>query len=302
VRRRRGEPPDSLELLLDTLCNTFGGVLFIAMLVAVLLQIGGESTPAETAQSVSAATLAELNDTLAVLRDEVDALEATLGGQEALADRTSTEDLDALIRRREAATAAASRLASARDHSLVDLGRREQRVREIGESLEALESRLAEARGRRDEARERLAEARTSRSRTIHAPVVHRSFKNSIALVVRYERMYVWHRYDSLGNRLGPDLDEVVIVEDTSGGLLTAPNPRAGIPISENPTLKEAVARRLAAFPPDRYDLQIVVRPDSFGSFHTLRSALAEIGYECDILLADRGRIVDRGGADRGVQ
>ena len=33
MSRRSAAKQDSLELLLDTICNTFGGVLFIAILV-----------------------------------------------------------------------------------------------------------------------------------------------------------------------------------------------------------------------------------------------------------------------------
>ena len=37
---------ESLELLLDTMCNAFGGVMFIAMLLGVLSQFA-EVTPPE---------------------------------------------------------------------------------------------------------------------------------------------------------------------------------------------------------------------------------------------------------------
>src|SRR4051812_9561577 len=33
---------DSLELLLDTICNTFGGILFLAVLVIILVQRTGQ--------------------------------------------------------------------------------------------------------------------------------------------------------------------------------------------------------------------------------------------------------------------
>ena len=33
----RNSLPDSLELLLDTMCNTFGGVMFITLSLALLL-------------------------------------------------------------------------------------------------------------------------------------------------------------------------------------------------------------------------------------------------------------------------
>ena len=47
MRRRRPaeNPADSLELLLDTICNTFGGVLFIALLVALLTHVPAADRP-----------------------------------------------------------------------------------------------------------------------------------------------------------------------------------------------------------------------------------------------------------------
>jgi hypothetical protein len=36
MKRRRPAPTDSLDLLLDTMCNTFGGIILIAILVALL--------------------------------------------------------------------------------------------------------------------------------------------------------------------------------------------------------------------------------------------------------------------------
>src|SRR5688500_11906818 len=38
MRRRRTQPPDSLDLLLDTITNAFGGILFLAILVVLLMQ------------------------------------------------------------------------------------------------------------------------------------------------------------------------------------------------------------------------------------------------------------------------
>lgn len=37
---KHGSPTsDSLELLLDTICNTFGGIVFIALLIVVMLRL-----------------------------------------------------------------------------------------------------------------------------------------------------------------------------------------------------------------------------------------------------------------------
>ena len=40
--KRRGPPDSSLELLLDTICNTFGGVLFSSILVCIILRNTGQ--------------------------------------------------------------------------------------------------------------------------------------------------------------------------------------------------------------------------------------------------------------------
>ena len=34
--RKKGEDDSSLDLLLDTMCNTFGGIVFITILVALI--------------------------------------------------------------------------------------------------------------------------------------------------------------------------------------------------------------------------------------------------------------------------
>ena len=44
MSRRRREKPDSFELLLDTMCNTFGGIIMIALLIALLSRDASSDT------------------------------------------------------------------------------------------------------------------------------------------------------------------------------------------------------------------------------------------------------------------
>src|SRR5215212_2230753 len=44
MSRRRRHQPDSLELLLDTMCNTFGGIIMIALLIALLSRDASSDT------------------------------------------------------------------------------------------------------------------------------------------------------------------------------------------------------------------------------------------------------------------
>lgn len=78
MSRRRGRPADSsLELLLDTITNTFGGILFLAILVSLLLQSTGAHESQESRTRGNPLTPAEAADfevRLEDLHDQVDRL------------------------------------------------------------------------------------------------------------------------------------------------------------------------------------------------------------------------------------
>ncbi len=66
-RRQNIELQDSTELLLDTICNTFGGILFISLLVVILVNTSGESSRIELVDDAATLELMELNN----LREEL---------------------------------------------------------------------------------------------------------------------------------------------------------------------------------------------------------------------------------------
>ena len=74
---RRQKPKDSLDLLLDTMCNTFGGIILIAILVALLsgnrLQLASPAASADAAELRAQATeeLTRLQNASAALRQRV---------------------------------------------------------------------------------------------------------------------------------------------------------------------------------------------------------------------------------------
>jgi len=50
VKRRRNTTEDSLELLLDTMCNMFGGIILMALLVVLQTQMTAKSVQAHQKQ------------------------------------------------------------------------------------------------------------------------------------------------------------------------------------------------------------------------------------------------------------
>ena len=68
--KKNHETESSLELLLDTMCNTFGGVMFIAIALIVVLSISSKiSTPeTEDTKEISPQRLEELQAELEKLK------------------------------------------------------------------------------------------------------------------------------------------------------------------------------------------------------------------------------------------
>ena len=71
MRRRSRSPKDSLDLLLDTMCNAFGGIVLIAILVALLIEKPGDGELPETPMTRENLTLLRKAAELSRLEKEI---------------------------------------------------------------------------------------------------------------------------------------------------------------------------------------------------------------------------------------
>lgn len=67
-KRRSGANADSLDLFLDTICNAFGGLLFLAILLTLLVQMQSNDDSGSSQEFVSEVELERL-----VLRERITA-------------------------------------------------------------------------------------------------------------------------------------------------------------------------------------------------------------------------------------
>lgn len=303
MSRRRSAPPDSLELLLDTLCNTFGGVLFIAILVVILLQLSGPEKRNKTSERVTPESIEELARSLETLRKEINVLHKTAQKQELLHNDATTHEITVLRQRLQTARGRRADALTKRDELLLEISHRQINTQRIEAECYEIEKNLSIMRRERDKAKKKVEDERKARSHTVHLPVVHSTSKLSVQAIVQFGRLYIWHRYGPTNQQLGLNTEEFVIVEKTDRGVVTTPRPSSGISLEPGPEFKQAVQRRLSSFSPERYYVQLVVRSDSFREFHLLRDVLAELGYEYSMLPVESGKpVIDRGGRERGVQ
>jgi len=303
MRRPRAKPVDSLELLLDTICNTFGGVLFIAILVSLLLQLSGSEETTTPEETVSAQEFEELAERLEALNAELASLRDVSESQGQLVAQFAPEATRALIAQKNTLEAANNELREQIEQQRIENAKTHARIEQGRSEIAAAEQALEMEKQKAAELAEQIEQSRQARTEELRMPVVHSAgLRRSVGLIVRFGRMYVWHRYDQFGNREGLNTDEFVVIEDSLGRVTTMPNPTAGIPLDSD-TAEAAILSRLSQFSPRSTYVEIVLRPDSFGHFRTLRNALIRRGFEYRLLLVEEGApVADRGGTGSNVQ
>lgn len=155
--RRKPAPTDSLELLLDTICNTFGGILFIAILVVLLLQM----TPGSSQESdqtpvtgIPVATAESQIQEISMLEREIERQQENLKASSELVESMVTKKLKELLEEKKQVEAEEARLKvpisqlsdmtadadkkeSQTRQELADLNRRKQSLEQSKQELES---------------------------------------------------------------------------------------------------------------------------------------------------------------------
>lgn len=302
-RRRRASRQDSLELLLDTICNTFGGVLFIAIMVVMLLQQAGQG-PATAAPQPSAEELEFDTQQLASLSAEVTRQQQIQASQATLVDSLVPDTLRDLIERRKKLLAERAALQAKVDAQQVANAALAASVARVTAEIERLKTDLVTARKHEAQAQAQLAAEQQAKVKDVRLPKQHRAdFKQEIGFVLRYGRLYLWHEYDQQQRRIGLNLRDFVVVSDEGDHLVTRPKPTAGIPLEDTPACRAAIDKLLSTFHPQRHSVCVVARPDSYGHFEHLRNRVVALGYEYRLMPTDADSPVsDRGGSAGAVQ
>lgn len=304
MSRRRSSRPDSLELLLDTICNTFGGVLFIAILVVLLLQQSGGTPTNESSPPASAVELQSLANQLEAVAADLQRLQQNRDSQRAAVQNFVPTEIREQIARRHEITAQQETLQAAIDKLMSENAMLAGRVQQLDSANASVRTDLDAALGRLKQAQAELESERKARVVEVRNPVTHSAGgKQEVGLILRYGRLYVWHKYGPGYQRLGLNTDDFVVLAERNGGLATRPNPTRGVALSESAVSQAAVDQVLQAFDPQSCYLAIIVRPDSYGEFQFLRDRAIRLGFEYRLMPMDNDApVMDRGGRGGQVQ
>ena len=300
-KRNRGRE-NSLELLLDTICNTFGGILFIAILIVILLRMTSKTEADTDMTQVSEAEQLQLEQQHAELRGTLETLRQAAGildEPDEVADSAAAELLDEFKDKQKER----QQLLQQRLSTLDSIAEHQTRINEIARETEQMEKRERGLIERKDDIETALKKEVAKRSQKVEYSEARSSGKQEIQTDMRYGRFYIWHRYGPSGRRLGLNTDEYVVLRETSGAIFTTQMPHAGTIVEDNPNSAGQLTRRLGRFSPTRHYVCVVVWPDSFEQFRHVKKLLVRLGFDYRLIPAKDGQqFTDRGGTSEGVQ
>jgi hypothetical protein len=271
---RRARPDDdgaSLDLLLDTITNTLGGILFLAILLVLLPKA---SRAMVGNHQHSASNVEELRGRLAAIQALAESrrVEAAVSDAvlEAVADPRLASELAEVAELRE---------------TLAELNAEMDRMNEAIGQLRAvnadLQNREEVVKAVATSAREDLAslkeeyssELRRRRS-DLPVPSERAARTTGAKITIRYGRLY-FDRGRSPADDETVNLEDFVHVGVEGTHRVITPKPWGGSEIVVDDKLSSQVKRELNAWPARDYHLEIAVWDDSFDAMRLLRAYLA---------------------------
>ena len=308
MRRRRNtvEASDSLDLLLDTICNTFGGVLFMAMLICLLS--GGPAKPKRPeAEAAARERLRQLEALERRERSEAGADERLARARRdlAAAEANVARWAETLELPPERATALVVQLSNESNRVREALAAGEVvaslsgEAAELREKLAAAEEQLRQSRQKLT-AVERAAEAARERAKTtLRVPTARETDKRQAVVFVSGGRMYAGI-YPDDSYRRGVPLFRGTANNGGRDSLGPGDLPdKLGSPVvADAAAARAALAeQRVTGLDPQRDFVMFAVWPDSHEAFRLLRDAAGEKGLGYGLLLMDAGAAVTFGDA-----
>lgn len=278
MSRKKAAAFDSLDLLLDTICNLFGGVLFIAMLVIIMLNMTGEQAAVETPDASAVEQLSSAQLELADSQAELDSLRRAIREQEELAKKFSDPRVRDLVTESTKKHSSLASVTATHETNLLEAGKKQDDVNRIATALQAMQNALDKIKKQLAAVDQQLQQERQLRTRTVKLPRQKVTSKQQVAYLLKGGRLFAYTRRDSAGAIIRETGD----TQETATGGITylEPVPGGGTPVNPAGDTSGTVSARLAGWDPAQHFVAICVWPDSFEHFSVVRQILVEDGFE----------------------
>ena len=273
-----------MSLFLDTICNTFGGILFILLFVILTLKATEKDfnqskenfTTAHDMEVLSDQIedshieLADINDLYLTVKTELDeidlpALQSFIDEfNEQLAEnkklKTEYNDLDERLR----AVQEEIRQAEIPDENI--LVRLQNLIDDLEDSIDDPKTKV------------NVIKNEVTRNQTM--PQLQAVDKDRVVLVLCFGKLYRLHTSTSTEKEsLYLNTDDFVVVKSTYKECYVSPKPWCGIDLSDTETAEIEIEKLMQKFPNSKFRISLVVCDDSFRNFGPVSAVLKKLDY-----------------------
>lgn len=283
MSRKAAASGDSLDLLLDTICNTFGGILFIAMLVVILTNQASRDAAPSTPTVESSRTLRKLRGELTESESHLTKLRQAVRQKEDLERRFANPESLALLESLRSIDDQSDSLMHDRAENLANVAESQADLEETAGKLEQLVDQMAQAKERLRREKENLEREASVRARTSAAPQQRATQKLPLVFFLKVGRLCSYASCDENGDMV-QNIAESKVIEEAPGKKSIEPIPGSGLVVSIDGGNSEDIARRFSAFDKTRFHLTVFVYKDSFGQFESLKNQMIRSGFEYQLV------------------
>ncbi|SLM29940.1 hypothetical protein MTBBW1_2030030 [Desulfamplus magnetovallimortis] len=278
MKSRRDTQLDSFELLLDTMCNTFGGIVFIALLIVILSQAVDATHPDNTEEQQPSPAASSF--------------ETSLASRVALLPESERKNrLIPIIDNME--TLQQSMGLNAKQINISNaLGEERKRIKAIKSKVDTLEKEM-------DSINREIDSLENQKKRMVRLPRLHAVNKLPVFVIVKSGKFYPITDISTpfRGSR-GYDLSHVRMTEKLFATIVE-PIPSMGQHIEDGSDKRGLLRAALTNLEPKSEFISFAVYPDSYGEFHQIKSLFIKHGFEYNWLpINDKLSIVKRGSGE----
>ena len=265
----------SLELLLDTICNTFGGIVFISMLVVVLLNMSGETASSQPPTEESALELQQLTAELEAAQARLHTLHQATRQRDDTFQKLVSKDQ--LIVARKLVEAEALRAARVEETATIAkmTADHQNSVNTISQDLDERKKELESLNRQLQVQSVSMRQEVESRSQNVTPPKLEELPNHrSIGLILKGGRLTALTRISANGVETRNAEELSVSIEDGTEFVETKSG--SGVAVALDKSTKAQIQTILSKFSPDRHVLKIWIWPDSFAHYQVIQEVLAE--------------------------
>ena len=276
--------PDSLELLLDTMCNTFGGIMFIAISLVVVSQLISRDQLAKTPEEINETNLQNIRQHITELQNDILELQKFALARQFASTSQSPEQEAAISELQQAKIAslnaadALERSSIRREAEQLKLAHQKKLLAQAQQALEAKRKAIAANKDRLEHQQKVLRDTISELEKTL-STLQPREIRFAMEVSTNREPYWVLlqngriFRYGASGAQVFGEVEQ----RDSPDGDFGRMIPRKGNSIGDDPatqldTLFKNVDRK-------KYFVSLLIDNTSFASLLTLKQYLRNAGF-----------------------